>query len=151
VCSSDLGADTSEFYLGAAANVLLSPSLTVYQDIDAIKGAYWEASISHDVAVGAKNIELSGGLGLGSKSYIEGYFGHGTLDPALPELPVDASMTDYHIKAAMPFNPLPMFTVTASVMYTSLSGDVKDIVDASGIYHAESDAFVWGLNASFSF
>ncbi|MFT5233556.1 MAG: hypothetical protein ACI9UQ_001590 [Candidatus Krumholzibacteriia bacterium] len=145
--------DTSEFYLGAAVNVLLSPSLKVYQDLDAHKGAYWEAQISHGVTMGSNELELSGGVGFGSKGYIEGYFGPASELPTVPEVPGDASLTDYHIKAALPFHPLPMFTVTPSVMWSSLSGDVKTIVDSSeGVaYHGESDAFVWGLNASFSF
>lgn len=145
------GANTTEFYLGAAMNVLLSPALKVYMDIDAIKGVYWEATVSHEVAMGAYNLELSGGLGLGDKAYTGGYFGQGALDPAVPDLPGEAGLTDYHIKAAMPFHPIPMFTITPSVMYTSLSGDVKDIVGGSDVYHGDGDAFVWGLNASFSF
>ena len=46
-----------------------------------------------------------------------------------------------------------MFTVTPSVSYSSLSGDVRDIVDAAdGVAcHGESDAFVWGLSVTFSF
>jgi hypothetical protein len=147
------GADTSEFYLGAAVNVLLSPSLKFYQDLDRTKGAYWAAQISYGVAMGANELELSGGVGFGSKGYIEGYFGPGAPLPTETEVPGDASLTDYHFKAALPFHPLPMFTVTPSVMWTSLNGDVKTNVDSSGgeSYHGESDAFVWGLNASFSF
>ncbi len=150
-------ASTTEFYLGAAASVLFSPSLTVYLDIDEVKGGYWELGASHAVPLNpGMELELSAGVGMGSESYIFGYYGllpdNISMDPDLA-VPVDASMTDYYISAAIPFHPAPMFTVTPSVGYTSLSGDVKDIVDGvdSGYYHGESDAFVWGLSAAFSF
>jgi len=147
--------DTTEFYLGAALSVLLSPSLTIYQDLDVHKGAYWELGISHAMELRpGTELELSAGLGMGSEGYIYGYFGGLPADIITdPEIPVDASMTDYYISAGVPFHPIPMFTVTPSVSYTALSGDVKDIVDGSGggTYHGESDAIIWGLSASFSF
>jgi len=145
---------TTEFYLGASLSVLLSPSLTLYQDIDEFKGAYWEASIGHAVALSeGTDLDLKAGLGLGSKSYIEGYFGPATTIPGVPELPGDANMTDYYLSAGVPFHPIPFFTVTPSVTYSALTGDVKDIVDSAGgiAYHGDSDAFYWGLSAMFSF
>lgn len=147
-------ASTTEFYLGAAVNVLLSPSLKIYQDIDEVKGAYWEASVSHSVALNpTTNVDLTAGFGLGSKGYIKGYFGAASLLPTVPEVPGNASLTDFFFHAGVPFHPVPMFTVTPSVSYSSLSGDVKDIVDAAdgAAYHGDSDAFVWGLSATFSF
>lgn len=146
--------NTTEFYLGASLNVLLSPKLTVYQDIDAIKGAYWEASVSHGVALSPTlNLELGGGLGLGSKGYIEGYFGAADGLPNVPEVPGNATMTDYYVSAAVPFDLALFFTVTPSVTYSSLVGDVKDIVDTAdaGMYHGDANAFVWGLSATFRF
>ncbi len=148
-------ASTTEFYFGASVSVLLSPSLKVYHDIDQIKGTYWEASISHAMALSpGTDLELGAGLGMGSKSYIEGYFGGLPANlPTLPDVPVDASMTDYYVRAGVPFHPIPLFTVTPSVTYSSLTGDVKDIIDdPDGLkYHSESDAFVWGLSVSFLF
>jgi hypothetical protein len=145
---------TTEFFVGLSANVLLSPSLTIYQDIDEIKGAYWEASVGHGIALSpSTDLDVTVGVGLGSKGYIEGYFGPATLLPSVPEVPGNASMTDFYVSAGVPFHPAPMFTVTPSVTYSSLTGDVKDIVDsADGVaYHGASDAFYWGLSATFSF
>ncbi len=145
---------TTEFFLSAELGILLSPSLTFYQDIDAVKGAYWAASISHGVALSpSMDLDLTAGVGLGSQGYIEGYFGPATLLPAVPEVPGNAAMTDYYLTAGIPFHPVPMFTVTPSVTYSSLTGDVKDIVDAAegAAYHGDSDAFVWALSATFSF
>ncbi len=145
---------TTELYLHASANVILSPSLTFYQDIDKIKGGYWEASISHGMPLSpAANMELGAGLGLGSKGYIEGYFGPATLLPSVPEVPGSATMTDAYLTASIPYNLALFFTITPSVTYTTLMSDVKDIVDAAdGVaYHGESDAFYWSLTGTFTF
>lgn len=144
---------TTELYLHAGLNVLLSPSLTFYQDLDAIEGTYWDAGISHGVALSpATNLELSAHLGLGSEGYIGGYFGGAAGLPGVPELPGGANMTDASISAAVPFNLALFFTLTPSLTYTTLLGDVKDVVDAGdAVYHGESDAFFWGLSASFTF
>jgi uncharacterized protein (TIGR02001 family) len=143
--------NTSEVYVGAGLGVLLSPSLTFYQDIDEIKGGYWEASVSHGVEVSpGTKMELFGGVGLGSTSYIRGYFGIDPedADPVVPGVTGDSSMTDYHVGAAVPFHPIPFLTITPSVVYSSLMGDAKDVTEAAG---GDGNAFVWGLNGTFSF
>ncbi len=145
---------TTELYLHASANVILSPSLTFYQDLDEIKGGYWEASISHGAPLSpAANLDLKAGLGLGSKGYIEGYFGHASILPSVPEVPGNATMTDAYLTASVPYSLALFFTVTPSVTYTTLMSDVKDIVDAAGdgAYHGDSDAFYFSLTGTFKF
>jgi hypothetical protein len=146
------GVDTTELYLSGQVNVLLNPSLVIYQDLDLVKGGYWDFNVSHGFALGATNsLEVGAGLGLGSKSYMDGYFGSGGV--FIPENELGTSMADFRISAAVPFNPVPMFTVTPSVTYTSLLGDAKDAVDGSDgmLWYGKSDAFFWGLSAGFSF
>ena len=150
----NLDANTTELYLHAGLSVLLSPSLTFYQDLDAIKGGYWEAAVSHDVGVGeTMTLELGATLGLGSEGYINGYFGGAEGLPGVPEMPGGASMTDLKLTAGLPFQVAHFFTFTPSVAYTTLMGDVKDVVDAGdgAVYHGESDAFFWGLRGAFKF
>lgn len=148
------GEPTTEFYLGAEANVLLSPQLTFYQDIDKFKGGYWEAGVEHGVTLGeTMKLVLSGGLGLGSKSYMIGYFG---VDPDIvPDVEsfTSASMTDYHLGAELPYNPLPTLTLFANVKYTALLGDAKDAVAGSmeTRYGGKTDNTVFGLGGRFSF
>ncbi len=145
---------TTEFYLNGRVNVLLSPSLTFYQDLDQYKGAYWEASVSHGLQLSpTANLDLAAGLGLGSKGYIEGYFGPATILPTVPEVPGNATMTDFYVNASLPYKLALFFTITPSVTYTTLMSDVKDIVDAAdGVaYHGESDAFYWSLTGTFNF
>ena len=142
--------DTTEFYVGGKVNVLLSPSLTIYQDLDKFKGAYWAASIGHGFDLGETlKLDLTGGLGLGSQSYISGYF---TELLSGPDTEIDASMTDYFVRAELPFHPSPFLSITPSATYTSLLGDAKKAVDnIEMLYSGKKDNMVWGLAASFSF
>jgi len=144
-------ANTTEAFVGAELNVPLSPALTIYQDVDAVEGGYWAASVSHGVPLSpATNLELSAGVGLGSKSYVQGYFGIDPTDPVAiaADLTGDTSLTDAHIGAAVPFNLVPMVTVTPGVTYSTLMGDAKDAMDAAG---GNTDAFVWSISAGFGF
>lgn len=151
---SDLGWNTSELYLHAGLNVFLSPYVTFSQDLDKFKGAYWEAGISHNVGIGpTTNLEVGATLGLGSEGYVGGYFGSGSGLTGVPDVPGGASMTDLAVRAAVPFDLALFFTLTPSVAYTTLLGDVKNIVKegGDGVYHGDTDAVVWGLSASFKF
>jgi uncharacterized protein (TIGR02001 family) len=142
---------TTELYLTASAGVLLSPTLTVYQDIDRFKGAYWEASVSHGMPLSpAANLELTGALGLGSKGYFNGYFGV-MPDPDVPGGVSEftgASMSDFRLTAGVPYSTIPFFTITPAVTYTTLLGDAKDAVELAD---GDKDTFYYGLTVSFRF
>lgn len=142
--------DTTEFYVGGKVNVLLSPSLMVYQDIDKFKGAYWAASIGYgfDMSETLK-LDLTGGVGLGSQSFISGYYA-GML--TVPDTDLDASMTDFFVRAELPFHPIPFLSITPSATYTSLLGDAKKALDNDEmLYSGKKDNMIWGLAAGFSF
>lgn len=145
------GAETSEFYLSAKVNVILSPSLVIYQDLDAIKGGYWDLGIGHDFALGeTSKLEMTAGLGLGSKSYFEGYFTGG--GAFVPDTEFGTSAADARIGAALPFHPIPFLTITPKVAWTTLLGDAKDAVDGNEfLWYGKTDAFYWGLSAMFKF
>jgi uncharacterized protein (TIGR02001 family) len=57
--------DTNELYFGAALNLLLSPSLTVYYDYDEAEsdGLFFNASIGHTIALG-ENLGVNLGAGV---------------------------------------------------------------------------------------
>lgn len=141
---------TTEFYLSGALGVLLSPSLAAYFDIDEVKGTYWEASVNHDFELGeTSKVNLEGGLGLGSKSYIGGYFGAMV---TMPEIDLGASVADYHLRASVPFHPVPLFTVTPSFTYTALLGDAEKALDGDDLlYYGKKENVYWGLSAGFEF
>ena len=130
--------DTSEFYLGGKANVLLSPRLYVYSDIDQIKGTYvtfggtWSRKLGESM-----NLELDGDYGWGSDSYMRGYFGA----PA-------AGSSDLKFAARVPWQVVPMFSLEAHVSYATLLGDAKTVTDARD---ADFDTVFYGLTARFRF
>lgn len=142
--------NTSEVYLFGTAGVLLSPTLYIYKDVDKYKGVYWEASISYGFKVGeAVDLDLTGGLGLGSAGYISSYFSGQT---STPDTDFDASMTDAYLRVELPYGPLPLLTITPSVTFTSLIGDGRDALDNDPtLYAGKKDHVVFGLAAGFSF
>ena len=135
--TSDAAA-TTEAYISASMGVLLSPSLAIYYDFKEVDGTYVNAAISHGVAMGPEiDLELGASLGFGDSGYNESYFG------------IDSGgMTDFLFTASVPFQLIPFFTVTPSVNYSTQMGDAKDSTDA---YEGDSDAFFYGLSASFAF
>ncbi len=148
--NSDLES-TTELYVQARSSILLSPTLTIYQDIDEIKGAYWEAKVSHGMPLSPMaNLNLSATLGLGSKGYLAGYFG---VIPSLdnPSELTDftgASMSDLTVTAGVPYQAIPFFTLTPAITYSTLLGDAKD--SAAG-FERDENAFYYGLTLSFKF
>ncbi len=138
---------TTEVYASAAANVLFSPSIAIYYDLDQIDGGYLQLGASHSLPMSpVTDLQLSASLGYGSADYVQGYFGSWLPDKALTTL--DAGPTDLQLAAELPYHPLHMVTVTPSVTYSTLLGDASDAADIGG---ADSDAFFLGLTASLSF
>ncbi len=94
-------------------------------------------------------LDLTGGLGLGSQSYISGYYA-GML--SVPDTDIDASMTDFFVRAELPFHPIPFLSIIPSAAYTSLLGDAEKALDNDEmLYSGKKDNVVWGLSALFSF
>jgi hypothetical protein len=142
---------TTELYLSAAANVLFSPRIAVYRDLDAFKGTYWELGASHGMPLSdVFNVELDAVLGLGSKGYLEGYFG---VSNPVGEIPDElnftgASMSNMSVTVGVPYPLIPFVKVTPSVSYHTLLGDPADARDATD---ADKDALVFGVTAAFNF
>ncbi|MCK9995111.1 MAG: hypothetical protein KAH56_02390, partial [Candidatus Krumholzibacteria bacterium] len=94
-------------------------------------------------------LDLTGGVGLGSQSFISGYYA-GML--TVPDTDLDASMTDFFVRAELPFHPIPFLSITPSATYTSLLGDAKKALDNDEmLYSGKKDNMIWGLAAGFSF
>ena len=138
-------ANTTEAYASASAGVLLSPSLTVYRDLDAVDGWYWEAGVNHGLTLSpAFTVDLAARLGLGSERYLAGYFP----GAALVEDPAASSLTDAMLTLSLPWHPVPMLTVTPSAGWSTLLDDAGTLTEDAG---GETDATVLGLTASVSF
>ncbi len=138
---------TTEIYASVAANVLFSPSVAIYYDIDEIDGGYLQLGASHALPVSpVTDLQLSTSLGYGSADYVQGYFVTGLPEGTLTDL--DAGPTDLQLTAELPYHPLPMVTLTPSVTYSTLLGDADDAAEAGG---TDTDAFFLGLTAGLSF
>lgn len=129
---------TAEIYVTGSASVLLHPTLEIYYDFKEIDGTYVNASISHPVALSPTlDLDLGASLGYGTADYTKGYFGVDT-----------AGMNNFLLDASVPLHPIPFFTVTPSLAYSTLLGDAKDAVDN---HHGDTDAVYFGLSVSFVF
>lgn len=134
--------NTTEAFASASAGVLLSPTLTVYRDLDLIRGWYWEAGVSHGLPLSpVANLELAARMGLGSERYVAGYF------PPLGGGTTASSVTDASITLALPWNPVPLATITPSLTWSTLLDDASSNIEDAG---GDTDT-AWGITAAVSF
>jgi hypothetical protein len=136
------GDDTWEIYWGFGLDVLASPSVTVYHDVDEVAGTYISFSIGHsfeniielDSGVGL-GMDLSAGIGWGSSGYNKSYWG-----------PDKSALNDLVLSAAFPFEVAGL-TVTPSFNYVTLmSEDIRE-PDAYG----KNDMWFAGVGFSKEF
>jgi hypothetical protein len=124
---------TTELYAGISADVLLSPSLTVYQDVDEAEGTYVLAGLGHTLcewemlngdATGALDIGTSAAWG--SSDHNNFYYG---VD--------DGALTNWDLTVAMPLT-YGNFSLTPSVTYSRLlDDDIRDnMADDDNLYGA---------------
>jgi hypothetical protein len=131
-----IGATTHELFASVSADVIAKPTLSVYSDVDEVKGSYFLRGIAHIFGrelAPLKSIDLGLTAGYGSGSDNRLYFG---LDKAAP---VDLVAT-----LSLPFGLDPV-TLTPSVSYIALlDSEIQTARDAAG--------YVTGsLKAGFSF
>lgn len=132
---------TVEVYGAVGADVFLSPTLTVYYDIDEADGAYVTLSAGHtfeDVWELSETVtasaDLSASLGYGTSNYNAFYFGAD-----------QNALVDLTLSAGLPIALGERWTVTPSLNYASLlDGDLRRAV-------SDPDNFWVGLSLSCSF
>ncbi|MBN1125976.1 MAG: hypothetical protein JXA82_13290 [Sedimentisphaerales bacterium] len=135
--------DTTEIYAGLGFDLPLSPSVTLYRDVDNIDGTYVNFALWHsldeitelapDIPVG---MEISASLGWGSNAYNKGYWGIN-----------DDSAQDLAISLTFPFE-LSGWSVTPSISYiTLMDSDLR----ATDTFDTDSDYIVFGIGVSTSF
>lgn len=131
-----IGASTHELFVSAAADVIAKPTLSVYSDVDEVKGSYFLLGLAHSFGLELaplKSVDLGLTAGYGSGSYNRLYFG---LDKAAP---VDLVAT-----LSLPFGLDPV-TLTPSVSYVALlDSEIQTARDETGYVIA-------ALKAGFSF
>ena len=115
---------TTELYAGIGMDTVLSPTATLYYDIDEADGYYASFGVSHSVDISEmgivddmlKTVDLSATVGYGSNKYNTEYWGEST----------DA-LNDLVVTAAVPFELCSSASLTASCSYVSLlDGSIKN-------------------------
>lgn len=158
------GSDTQEFYVSAALQTLLSPTLTIYRDTDAFPSTYITLGISHSFAVTEKY-----SLDVG---FVASYYDYDDEDDAAD--PDDVKKGDPNpdaysalhtgvLSASMTFPVGEYFSITPEIYYSfPLSSDADDFLEQSndhkGFDYAAGDKpdgdtdFVYGgVTLSMSF
>ena len=137
--------DTTEVYLGFGFDLPLSPSVTVYWDVDDIKGTYASFGLGHSIEKIAEptpdmpiGMDIGASLGWGSASYNKGYWGSTVKSSKLNDLALSVSFP-VEIRG---------WAVAPSLNYVTLvNGKVSD----SDAFNQASDYFFAGIGVSKSF
>ncbi len=135
--------DTTEVYWGLNFELPLSPSITVYHDVDEAEGSYVSLAFGHsieriaefgpDIPVG---MEIGTSLGWGSGSYNKYYWGTD-----------QSKLQDLTFSVAFPME-IAGWTLSPSLNYITLvSDDIRD----TDVYGTDSDFFFAGISLSKSF
>ncbi len=135
--------DTTEVYWGLNFDLPLSPSITVYHDVDEAEGSYVSLAFGHSIEKIAElgsdlpiGMEIGASLGWGSGSYNKYYWG--TSQSELQDLTFSVSF------------PMEVggWTVAPNLNYvTLLSGTIR----GTNAYGTDSDFFFAGVSLSKSF
>ena len=141
----DKAGETTEVYWGLGFDLPLNPSVTVYHDVDEIKGTYASFGIGHSIEKIAEfnpdtpiGMEIGASLGWGSASYNKGYWG-ATID--------SDKLNDLALSLAFPFE-IAGLTVTPSLNYVTL---VNGSIRKTDTFNKQSDYFFAGISLSKSF
>lgn len=139
--------DTTEVYWGFGFDLPLSPSVTVYHDVDDIKGTYASFGIGHSIEKIAElapdmpiAMDIGASLGWGSKSYNKGYWtgGSGVTSSELNDLVLSAS---FPVEIAG-------WTVAPSINYVKL---MSNEIRATNTFNNDDSYFYAGIGISKSF
>ena len=138
---SGVGTSTSEVYVAASLDTWVNPKLTVYYDVDEIRGLYAVGSVSHRWQLGEK-LSLEARLSLGFASLDQGnaYW----LDRSSGFADLVASIGLSHA-----LSPHVSLTATAAAS-TIVDDDYRNALD-NDARNIESDNFWFLVGAAWSF
>ncbi len=132
----DSEANTLEVYGKLGFDVPLSPELSVYYDVDKIKGAYIEANLGHSIAAGeAVSIDLGAAAGFSA--------GQGIPDDLLSDESfnfAEDGFTHLDLSAGVPF-AAGAISITP-VIHVVIAGD--DFTKVTSPSNIDSDTKLWG-------
>jgi hypothetical protein len=131
-------ANTVEVYAKAAFDVLLAPKIAMWYDIDKIKGAYFEGSISHNFAASEKVTLRLGALA----GFSAGQEVSDNLDESANF--IDGGFTHLDLSAAAPFSAGPL-SITPAVHFVVTGDEITKVTkfnETTGLPNRK-DVKVW--------
>lgn len=143
--------DSQELFVSLAGNVLLTPTLTIYKEIDHYHQMYFLFGVSH-------TFEFTKMIGLklaGSLSYLlsddaSTYPKYD--DNALPTTDKFSNFHDGVISATLPITPWKYVTIAPTVSWVfPLSDDAKNEMKGRSKNGQQDNFFYGGINLSFAF
>ena len=134
------GPGTTELYVGASYDMMLAPSLTVYQDIEGVNGTYVSLGAGYSIPVmELTNIDVGASLGFGSSDMNSALYGANS----------GAGLADFLIGVSAPFAITDVYSVMPSITMTSiLDADGKDAYETADTDYTN---VFFGLTASAAF
>ncbi len=130
---------TREVFLAAGLDVLLSPTLTIVRDIDAVDGFYGSLSIGHSFELTERiGLELSASLGAGDKDYNDAYFGYDK-----------SALNDLVVGVSLPIAVTEFLSITPSAGYMVLPD--SSLADAGKDAYGKKEIVFGGVGLSVSF
>ena len=133
------GDTTTEIYASLGLGIILSPSVTVYYDVDNTNATYVSFGAGHDIELEALNTTLSLGAALGYASA-----GNGENFNADNAGDFDGGFTDFAVTASVSFDITESLSISPFVTVTTLMDDARTGND-------EDDNIFAGVSASYSF
>ncbi len=149
--------DSQELFASVGLNTLLSPTLTIYKEIDHYRSWYFLLGVSHlfelNKAVSLKLAATAGYLLSTDADTYPKFDGN-----ALPTRDKFSNFHDGTVSAALPVKVTDRITVTPALSYIfPLTGEAKDEMKGFGLKGAaapsdrDSSFLVGGLSVGFSF
>jgi len=143
----DAADDSQEFFVSAAANVFLTPTLAVYRDTDSFPGWYTTLGISHSFPVqGDITLDLGAQV-----SYLSADEASTIADPD----DANDNYSNFHdgilsLGLTVPVNKY--ITINPKLSYTfALSNDARDVMKAGSKDGDDSDFIYGGVSVSMAF
>ncbi|SCA58820.1 Uncharacterized protein AB751O23_AQ_00140 [Chlamydiales bacterium SCGC AB-751-O23] len=134
---------TSEIFASITADTLLNPSYSLYWDIDAASGGFYNHfGLGHQFANLLElsketflSLDLSGHIGFGSSKYNLVYFSENA-----------GHFTDYSLALSLPIKGKGNWELSPQLAYTSIINDnIRKKVSF------KKDNYLWGIRANVSF
>jgi Bacterial protein of unknown function (Gcw_chp) len=129
-------ANTVEIYGKLGFDAVLSPEISIYYDVDKVKGAYIEGGVSYSLSAGENlSVDLSAAAGFNA--------GRGVPDDPLSDEMAnyaDDGFTHLDLAAGVPFNAGPLSITPA--LHLVLNGD--DATQVTSPSNVDTDLKLWG-------